>query len=63
MCIDEKKLRVILSDYSFLRERNQAQFEFFSKNFNFSMRCRLYPIECIPLSVCLWHAKKDMIYA
>ena len=33
MCIDEKKLRFILSNYSVIRKANEACFELFSKIF------------------------------
>ena len=58
MCINEKKLRFLLSDYSFKRKES-SRFVSFSKIF-LTFQC---DVGCIPQSVRSWHAKKDIIYA
>ena len=57
MFLDEKKLRFILSDYSFEgRESNPIWIT--QKNL-LTVQCDI-DIGCIRLWVCLWHAKKDL---
>ena len=47
MCIDEKEMHFILSDYGAIREATQAWFELFSKLLTFQ-----FDVGCIPPSVC-----------
>ena len=58
-CINEKKLRFILSDCSVIRESNQAWFELFSKTFLTFQ----FNVGCILPSVWLWHIFRPLIKA
>ena len=58
-CVLMKRNCVLFYLITVLREGNQARFELFSKIFLTFQ----WNVDCISLSVCLWYAKKDMIYA